>query len=97
MGSIRAAVSADIKREEAGLIQAFDEMDIPLLFLSSRIIRERGPFNSVSEAACRQVALPGVSEPCALLGGRNTKLIMTRQVYDGVTIALAEEDACDEG
>ncbi len=90
---IRQAVSVDIKRDERGLREALDRMDIPLLFIDSRTIENSRCFDSVSEAARRQLGLPGVSEPCALLGGRNTKLIMPRRAYGGVTIALAEEDA----
>ena len=91
-GDVRLAVSADIKREEKGLIEAFEAMDIPLIFLDSRDIAGTGRYKNVSEAAMRQLGLPGVAEPCALLGGRGTTLIMERQVQDGVTVALARED-----
>lgn len=89
---IRVAASADVKREEAGLIRAFEALGIPLLFLSSERIRNFSGYSNVSEAAMRQLGLPGVSEPCALLVGREAVLIRERVVVGGVTIALALED-----
>lgn len=89
---IRQAVTVDIKRDEKGLVKAMEDLEIPLLFLDSQIIAESDRFDSVSKAAERQLGLPGVSEPCALMGGRKTRLIMKRAAYKGVTIALARED-----
>ena len=90
---VRLAVSVDIKREEKGMIDAFDGLGIPLLFISSESIRNFTGYKNVSEAAQRQLGLPGVSEPCALLGGRDTVLIQERMKIGPVTIALAREDA----
>ena len=89
---IRLAASIDIKKDEAGMIVAFDNLNIPLIFLSSDKIRNYTGFNTVSEVAMRQLGLPGVSEPCALLAGRKTKLIMNRTIFGDVTIAMATED-----
>jgi cobalamin biosynthesis protein CbiG len=89
---IRLAASVDIKKEEKGMIEAFDQLGIPLLFISSDTIRNFTGYKNVSEAAQRQLGLPGVSEPCALLGGRNTALIQERMKIGPVTIALARED-----
>ena len=89
---IRLAASVDIKKEESGMIEAFDKMDIPLLFISSKKIKTFTGYKNISEAALRQLGLPGVSEPCALLAGRETKLIQERKIKGPVTIALAKED-----
>jgi len=92
VNDIRIAASVDIKKEETGLIEAFDKMDIPLLFISSEKIRTFTGYKNISKAAMRQLGLPGVSEPCALLGGRETTLIQERTIIGPVTIALAKED-----
>lgn len=89
---VRIAASVDIKKEEKGMIDAFEKMGIPLLFVSSEKIRTFTGYSNESEAARRQLDLPGVSEPCALLAGRETKLIMERKIYGNVTIAIAKED-----
>lgn len=91
--SVRIAASVDIKKNEKGMIEAFDNLGIPLLFISSQQIRTFSGFSNISEAAMRQLGIPGVSEPCALLAGRKTQLIMERKIYGDVTIALAQEDS----
>ena len=88
---IRLAGSIDIKLGEKGLLEAFGNMDIPLIFIDFRRIKNFCGSDSVSQAAIRQLDVPGVSEPCALLTGRNSRLIMPRKVFGRVTLALAEE------
>ncbi|RLC20473.1 MAG: hypothetical protein DRH56_10300 [Deltaproteobacteria bacterium] len=89
---IRLVGSIDIKRGETGLNEAFRNMDIPLVFLDSSRIGDFCGSDSVSSAAQHQLGIPGVSEPCALLLGRNSQLIMPRKIFGRVTLALAEED-----
>ncbi len=89
---VRLAASVDIKRDEKGMIEAFDQLDIPLVFISSERIRTFTGYTNISKAAQRQLGLPGVCEPCALLAGRNTALVQERKVTGPVTIALALED-----
>jgi cobalt-precorrin 5A hydrolase len=89
---LRLIASAAIKRDEAGLVEAARRLDLPLLFLPERSIREfQGPF-ARSEAAIRRVGLPAVAEPCALLAARDAKLALRRIVHSGVTVAIAREE-----
>ena len=88
---VRIAGSVDLKRNEEGLVQAFEDMEIALVFLDSGRIREFSGAATESAAARRQLNLPGVSEPCALLLGRRASLILPRTVYGPVTVALADE------
>ncbi len=89
---VRLAASIDIKRDETGLREAFINLGIPLVFVDSDRIRSFSGSESVSGAAMRQLGVPGVSEPCALLIGRHTRLLMPRTVIGPVTVALARED-----
>ncbi len=89
---VRLGASVDIKKNEKGMVEAFDKLDIPLLFISQEKIRTFTGYTNRSEAAVRQLGIPGVSEPCALLAGRNTRLIEERKVRGAVTVALALED-----
>jgi cobalamin biosynthesis protein CbiG len=89
---VRLAASVDIKEDEHGLIQTFDTLDIPLLFISSGKIKTFTGYTNLSHVAMKQLGLPGVSEPCALLAGRNARLICERKIYGPVTIALAMEE-----
>ncbi len=90
--NIRIAASVDIKKTEQGMLMAFDQLNIPLLFISSERIRNFTGYTNESKAAMRQLGLPGVSEPCALLSARKGELIMEKTVYGNVTIALAMEE-----
>ncbi len=89
---VRIAGSVDIKNGESGLIDAFETMGIPLVFLHSNRIRTFSGSVSLSEPAWKHLGLPGVSEPCALLLGRRAVLLQSKIAVDGVTIALARED-----
>ncbi len=92
MSRVRLMSSADIKKNEAGLIEAAKVMDIPLYFVPGENIRNM-PFElSGSKFVLDQVGLPGVAEPCALLAGRNTQLILGKTICKSVTIALAREN-----
>ncbi len=89
---VRMAASVDIKKDEQGLIMAFENMAIPLVFIDSSRIKTFSGFSSPSKVAMKNLGLPGVSEPCALLLGRRAVLIQPRYAADGVTVALARED-----
>ncbi len=91
-GDVRLAASAWIKRNERGLIDAFRRLSIPLVFIEeSRIKMFRGG-DSDSGAARRHLGIPGVSEPCALLAGKNAELIVPRQKKGPVTVAVGREN-----
>jgi cobalamin biosynthesis protein CbiG len=89
--AVRTAASAEIKENEEGLIEAFKELDIPLVFISMDTIRNFCGYSSESSVARKHFDIPGVSEPCAILAGKRAVLIKKRSVYGNVTIAAAEE------
>jgi len=88
---VRLLASADIKADEAGLIEASRRLGVPLRLICSAEIRGcTRPF-ARSEFVQRAVNLPAVAEPAALLAGRRTRLLLPRQTFQGVTVALAAE------
>lgn len=91
-GDIRLAATVDLKKDEAGLIDACSEMGLPLVFFSKRDIANFKGYSSRSDVVRRHLGLEGVCEPCALLAGRRTKLILKKQIYDGTAIAIAVEN-----
>ena len=96
-GDIRCAATVDIKRAETGLIRALEDLGIPLFFIPADRIRESGLKGlTPSRAAMKHLKLTGVSEPCAILAGKDARLIQKRTVYQGVTAALAEEHLTPE-
>lgn len=94
---VRLLTSVDIKRSEAGLLEAARRLDRPLLFLSTAEIRKCRREFAESATAKARLGLPAVAEPCALLAGKRTELILRRQVCQGVTVAIAKESMNYEG
>jgi cobalamin biosynthesis protein CbiG len=88
---VRAAATIDLKRDEGGLIRAMGELDLPLLFFSSRQINSYCGDFTETEASIRQLGVKAVAEPCALLAGKGARLHTGKQVLGKLTLALAEE------
>ncbi len=88
---LRLLASADVKRDEPGLLEAARRMDLPLRLLSSNALRDSTRSFARSEFVQEKVGLPAVAEPAALLAGRRTRLLLPKQTYHGITVALAKE------
>jgi cobalt-precorrin 5A hydrolase len=85
----------DIKKDEKGILEASNELNIPLEIVSTNKIKEfpKDKIHSSSEFVEKTFGIKGVCEPAALLiAGSNSKLIFKKTSYDGVTIAVAESD-----
>jgi cobalt-precorrin 5A hydrolase len=88
---VRLLSSASIKADEEGLLAAARELGVPLRFMTAEEIRMSAREFDHSPFVEEKVNLPAVAEPCALLAGRRTRLVLPKRSYDGITIALAEE------
>jgi cobalt-precorrin 5A hydrolase len=88
---VRLLSSASIKADEEGLLAAARELGVPLRFITAEEIRMSVREFDHSPFVEEKVNLPAVAEPCALLAGRRTRLVLPKKSYDGITIALAEE------
>lgn len=93
LDQVRLLSSADIKRDEAGLIAAARELSIPLRFISSEEIRNATGSFQHSDFVEEKVNLPAVAEPCALLAGRRTQLLVQKKTFNGITVAVAQESS----
>ncbi len=90
---VRLGASVDLKQDEQGLLECFYNRGLGVRFFSvTRINQFDGPYET-SETAKKNIGARAVAEPCALLGGRNTRLISPKTVTGPVTVALAEEDS----
>lgn len=89
---VRYIASADIKSDEAGLIEAGEILGVPLRFIPSTEIMKSERDFAHSEFVSRKVHLPAVAEPAALLAGRRTTFICRKKIVKGMTIALAREE-----
>jgi len=89
---VRLFATAEPKQDEVGLLQAAAQLQRPLRVIKADEIRTCYRDFQVSHFVQTQVNLPAVAEPAALLAGRNTQLILKKQTFNGITIAIAEEN-----
>lgn len=87
---VRWLATAEIKRDEAGLVDAASSLGIPLRFVSLQNLRRWALTESAQ--ARRTFDIPAVAEPAAMFVGTRTRCLMPRTVFPpGITIAIAEE------
>jgi cobalamin biosynthesis protein CbiG len=92
IAEIRLAATVDLKRDESGLKAACRELGLPLRFFSaSRINALKGNFEE-NEVTLKRLGIAAVAEPCALLAGREARLILPKTIYTDTTVALAREE-----
>ena len=89
---VRLLATADVKRNEPGLIRAARELGLCLRIISSERIRAAGAAFTPSEFVKAKVNLPAVAEPAALLAGWRTSLIRKKTIINSVTVAIAREN-----
>jgi len=89
---VRLLSTIEIKAEEPGLLLAAEELGLPLRIVSRQeiasCVKEHGKSNFVKD----KIGVWGVCEPAALLSGRKTQLLLKKQKYPGVTVAIAREN-----
>jgi cobalt-precorrin 5A hydrolase len=93
VSDVRLLASADIKADEEGLLDAARDLALPLRFISSQEIRNCPIEVQRSDFVQQNVNLPAVAEPCALLAGRRTTLLVGKKRHNGVTVAVARENS----
>ena len=88
---INRLASAEIKKDEKGILELSEKLDIPVSFIE---IEKLKLFESndvqKSDFVKSKFGIYGVCEPSALImAGFDSKLIYKKTSYDGVTIAIA--------
>lgn len=88
---IDSLATAEIKKNEQGIIETALNLDIPLEIVTLDQIKSfNHPDCSSSEFVDSKFGIPGVCEPAALIAaGENSRLILKKKSYDGVTVAAA--------
>lgn len=90
--SLAALASMDIKAGEPGLLAAARRLGCGLKTYSAvdlASVLETRPDLTFSSTVQAKVGVGGVCEPAALLAAEGGELILPKQCYEGVTIALA--------
>lgn len=89
---VRLLSTIDLKANERGLIETSKELGIPLRIISKQEIETCVKAYNDSKFVKGKIGVGGVCEPAALLAGRKTRLILQKQNFRGVTIAVAQEN-----
>lgn len=90
---IKKAASAWVKADEIGLLEAMEEMNIPIEFFEKEQIQEiEHLIEDRSEYVKKTIGVYGVSEPCAYLASaKNGEFLAKKIILDGVTLSIYEE------
>lgn len=86
-----ALATADVKKNEKGIIDAASKSGLPLEIVQLNEIADfKHSDCTPSQLVQRKFGVQGVCEPVSLLrAGVNSRLILKKTVYDGVTVAIA--------
>ncbi|MGE4283632.1 MAG: cobalt-precorrin 5A hydrolase [Clostridia bacterium] len=88
---IKQIATVDVKKEEQGLIQAAQELGVPLVIIAREQIRQVEQEFECSQFVKDTIGVGCVAQPCALLSCSNGRLIGSRFKKEGVTVAAAVE------
>ncbi len=91
--SIACIASADVKREEAGLLEYAGRIGRPIRFFSSEELNSVSVPSPVSEHAMAAIGAAGVAEPAAILASGGGNLLLKKVKSENVTLAVAEMGA----
>lgn len=94
MSSIKRSASAWVKSDEIGLLEAMEELNIPIEFFEKEeILKVENLVEERSEFVKNQIGVYGVSEPCAYLASSKRGSFLVKKVkLGGVTISIFEEE-----
>ncbi len=92
--AIKTAASAWVKSDETGLLEAMEELKIPIKFFEKEeILKVEDLIEEKSEYVKKTIGVYGVSEPCAFLASnRKGKFLVKKIKLDGMTLSIFEED-----
>ena len=94
--AVNCLASADIKAEEAGLVEAARILGVPLLTFSAAELAAYPP-RQVSPKAAAALGLPGVCEPAARCASKGGSLLVGKHTSGRVTLAVAKQDPARSG
>lgn len=88
---VRLIASVEDKSNEAGLYGLSKQTGIPLKFIPREMINAAGDSFEASDLVEKNIGVPAVAEPCAILGGFRCQLLLKKTKMDKITVAIAEE------
>ncbi len=91
--SLREVTSCTVKEKEAGLQELAHHLGVPVRFYSPRELEEtvRKYHLTGSSFVKTKIGVEAVCEPAAMRGAAAPRMTVTKQVFPGVTVAVAED------
>jgi len=93
--SLRALATIQLKAKEPGLIQAAAALRLPIITFSTAeinfFINRTNLSIQHSDFVQKNVGVPAVCEPAALMATRKGELLLPKQKFPGITVAVAED------
>ena len=94
LSSIKMAASAWVKSDETGLLEAMEELGIPIKFFDKEeILKYENLIEEKSEFVKKTIGVYGISEPCAFMASSGKgKFLVKKMKLDGMTLSIFEDD-----
>lgn len=90
--SISKVASIDLKKEEAGLLEFCDRLDLKLITYPAETLEMVQGIYSESDYVKSVTGVGNVCERAAILGSGNGIMIQKKYANNGVTVSIAKED-----
>ena len=90
--SVAALASIDCKRQEEGLRLAAQELGLPVSFYKPEQIKRVSVSCQQSAFVLKAMGVGAVCEPTAILAASGGRLLVSKQIMNGVTVAVAEAE-----
>ncbi|NSW91382.1 MAG: cobalt-precorrin 5A hydrolase [Firmicutes bacterium] len=90
--SVRRVASIGLKARETGIIDFCKDRGIEFVTYPAERIKPIEEKFKTSEFVRKVTGVGNIAESCAVLAGENARLVCSKTVYDGITLALAEEE-----
>ncbi len=91
LDDVKCIATIDLKGKEPGLNEACQALGIPLRTIPYDWVKRFDRPYQRSDFVKEKIGVEGVSEPCALLAGRRTELIVPKCKRGRVCVAIARE------
>jgi cobalt-precorrin 5A hydrolase len=92
LNSIKCLATIDLKKDEKGLLEFCKEMNLELKIILRQEIENIEESFTCSEFVKEKVGVASVAEPCSVLASTRGRLICKKTAYQGITLALSEEE-----
>ncbi|MBI5789589.1 MAG: cobalamin biosynthesis protein [Candidatus Schekmanbacteria bacterium] len=93
LNQVRLLASIDIKHDETGLLEAARNLGLPINFIPQAWLKDADLDYERSALVEKHLGIGGVAQPCALLSGKRTKIILPRTIINRMTISIAQENS----